>query len=73
MLVLTRHVDEVVLIAIPGRLLKSGKPMQIRVMVTNAHFHKAKLGFAAPKDVRIDREEVAIARDKHLADGRLGP
>jgi sRNA-binding carbon storage regulator CsrA len=73
MLVLARQVDESVLVTVPGRLLKSGKAIQVRVMLTELHFRKAKLGFDAPREVRVDREEVAIARDRHMRDGRLGP
>jgi carbon storage regulator len=32
-----------------------------------------RLGIEAPRDMKVQREEVAVAADQHLADGRLGP
>jgi carbon storage regulator len=32
-----------------------------------------RLGIDAPRDVKVQREEVAVLQDEHLADGRLGP
>jgi carbon storage regulator len=32
-----------------------------------------RLGIEAPPGMKVQREEVAVAADQHLADGRLGP
>lgn len=52
MLVLNRDVGQWVIITMPdGR--------EIRVTITRSGQHGARIGFRAPPDVRIDREEVA--------------
>jgi carbon storage regulator CsrA len=75
MLVVSRDIGEVVVIDVPGHLLKSGEPLLVRVMLTKTHINKAKLGFDAPEEVDIHREEVwdAIQRKKEIRNGRLGP
>ena len=58
MLVLSRCQDESVLI--------KTKDTTIKVMVCRVQDHgKVRLGFDAPRDVRVDREEVHYAKGNH--------
>lgn len=75
MLVLTRHIDQRVILTLPdGR--------RGAVVVVEAHGGKARLGFEFPADVQIHRENVqarvdrgeqppAIVADKRAARARL--
>jgi len=54
MLVLTRRVDETVIIDVPA----SETPTQIRVKVTDIRGDKVRVGFEAPHSIAINREEV---------------
>jgi carbon storage regulator len=61
-LVLQRHENESVVIGLPdGR--------EIIVMVTEIRFDKVKLGFEAPLDITVHRQEVAdeIKRENRAA------
>lgn len=52
MLVLSRHVSEVIVIGHPG-------PQQIRIMLVDVQgTNKARIGIDAPFDVPIHREEI---------------
>lgn len=61
MLVLTRKRDEVIVIEVAGQTIRLA-PIDIRG-------DKVRLGFEAPKDVRIHREEIyeAIQRERAAA------
>ncbi len=63
MLILSRKVNESVII-------RGG----IKVMVVSIRGDKVRLGFEAPDNVAIHREEIqeAINRDKQLKDGEIG-
>ena len=62
MLVLTRKRDERIFIG-----------DDIVLVVVGIRGDKVRLGIQAPSGVVIQREELAIAVDEHLADGRQGP
>jgi carbon storage regulator len=65
MLCLQRREDETVVLGLPdGR--------EIRVMVTEIRGEKVKLGFEAPKDVTVHRQEIsdAIKRENRAAQGK---
>ena len=53
-LVLSREPKEAVIITLDGR--------ECRVTVLEVRGSKVRLGFSAPREVRIDREEVAERR-----------
>lgn len=62
MLVLSRKVDEVIRIG-----------DDIEVMVVDIRGDRVRLGFRAPKNVEIQRQEIAEAREKVHAQQRMAP
>jgi carbon storage regulator CsrA len=61
MLVLTRGIDEAVVLLVP----RTGQPsLRIEVMVTAVRNGRVRIGFEAPAEVLIDREEVSERRER---------
>lgn len=50
MLVLTRGIDESIIVSMGGE--------QVRLSIVDVRGSNVRIGFTAPKSVRIDREEV---------------
>jgi carbon storage regulator len=61
MLILTRRVGEFVLI--------DKKNLNIKVVVLGVKGNQVRLGFEAPDDISIHREEIQDRIDKEQADG----
>jgi len=66
MLVLSRQRDEAVRITCPDGTV-------VEVVVVDIRGDKVRLGFTAPRDYIVDREEVARAREAEAATPPLGP
>jgi carbon storage regulator CsrA len=45
----------------------------VLVKVLGIRGSRVVLGVEAPRGVRVERDELTVAKDEHLADGRLGP
>jgi carbon storage regulator len=45
----------------------------IVITLLRVNGESCRLGIEAPRGVRVEREEVVVRQDEHLADGRLGP
>ena len=58
MLTLTRKTHQGIVLVVPP----SSRPTTLRVMVTSVERGKARLAFAAPDQVQIDREEIFLAK-----------
>jgi len=63
MLILSREVEESIIITVPGDLMLSGEPEVIQVMVTSlpvrhSRYKKVRLGIQADRRISIHRGEV---------------
>lgn len=57
MLLLSRKIGQVVII-------KTSKGEKVRVTVVKTRGDSARLGFEATEDIEVDREEIAIVKEK---------
>lgn len=64
MLVLSRKLDESIIITVPP----SDSVQQIRVTILEARGDKTRMGFRAERDIVIHREEIQRVVDKCLAE-----
>ena len=62
MLVLSRAEFQSITLIVPGHLLVSGEDMKLEVGVTQIREHQVRLGFAAPREVSIVRNELLEVR-----------
>lgn len=61
MLVLTRFVDEVIVIG------EGAEAVEVTLVAIRGN--KARIGVSAPKHVVIDRKEITVAKEKENRDG----
>lgn len=57
MLVITRDIGEVIRITLPDRRI-------IRIKIGNIYGNDRRILIDAPRDVQVDREELAIRKDR---------
>ena len=58
MLVLTRKLEEVVRVTIPGCHTADGQPIELKVKVSRIAAGRVKLAFDGPRTVLVTREEM---------------
>lgn len=63
MLVLSRHKDE--------RIIVHGPSVNITIKIVEIRGDKVRLGITAPKDVKVDREEVFLRECGEILDRSL--
>jgi carbon storage regulator len=64
MLVITRKTDESIIIEVPAGGIIAGEKIEITVLETSKD--KVKLGVQAPREVKIMRNELLMAKDSNV-------